>query len=492
MEEQRIADRRTEAVRTEAQRAEDQRVAALLQRRTRPADWHNPIPKARYDLCIQGAGLAGLAAAQIAAGHGLSVALLERHRLGGNSLNSGTIPSKALIGATRAAAQQREFVAAMRRLRQVRARIAEHESIDRQVARGVDVFFCAAHFTGRRTLMSGATTLQFKKAFIATGARPRVDDIPGLDTVGYLTSDNISDLPALPKRLTVIDGGPLGCELGQAFSALGSHVIIIQRQSKFLPRMERDTADLLSRALSGAGIETRLNTEVVAARCVNGEKLLDVVNNELRFAIASDAILVSVGRVANVADLGLDAAGVEYDTETGVRIDDFLRTTNRDIYAAGDACIPDQFTNIAETTERMAVPNAFARRRERHSRLLIPRCTYCTPEIAQIGLDNRSARLKRIPIKSNTILMQDVDRAITDGLDQGFVKIYVRDGGDQILGATIVAARASEMINELSVIMHAGIRMRTLARVVHTYPAQSGAVRLAALAYLRDQAVMGW
>jgi pyruvate/2-oxoglutarate dehydrogenase complex dihydrolipoamide dehydrogenase (E3) component len=473
-------------------RAEDRRVADAVRRRTRPADWRNPHPKDRYDLCVFGAGPAGFAAAELAAGHGLKVALLERHRLGGNSLHAGSIPSKTLISAARAGRPRPDFPGVMARMRQVRARIAGHQSADRLTALGIDVFFGEARFTGRHAVTVDDTALRFKKALIATGARPRVEQIPGLDEVGYLTSEDIFDLAALPPRLAVIGGGPLGCELGQAFNALGARVTIVQRQPTFLPRMERDAADLLSRALSADGVETRLDTQVVAARRSNGEKLLDVANDELRFAITTDAILLSVGRGPNVHGIGLEAAGVDFDAETGVKINDFLRTTNPDIYAAGDVCIPDQFTNIAETTARMAISNAFARRRRRHSHLLIPRCTYCTPEIAQIGLDNRSGRRSGVSLKSYTIMMQDVDRAVTDGLDNGFVKIYVRDGSDQIVGATIVAARASEMINEVSVIMHAGVGMRQLARIVHTYPAQSGAIRLAALAYWRNQTAMEW
>jgi pyruvate/2-oxoglutarate dehydrogenase complex dihydrolipoamide dehydrogenase (E3) component len=477
---------------TPDQRAEDRRIADAVRRRTRPADWRNPDPKTRYDLCIFGAGPAGFAAAELAARHGLKVALIERHRLGGNSLHSGSIPSKTLISAARDERARLDFSGVMRRIRGVRARIAEHHSVERLTGLGVDLFFGAARFTGRHAAAAADTVLRFKKALIATGARPRFDPIPGLAEVGYLTSEDIFDVAALPPRLAVIGGGPLGCELAQAFNALGSHVTIVQRQAKFLPRMERDAADLLSRALSADGVETRLNTQVVGARWSNGEKLLDVANNELCFAIAADAILLSVGRGPNVTGLGLEAAGVDFNEDVGVKVDDYLRTTNPDIYAAGDVCIPDQFTNIAETTARIAIGNAFARRRRRHSHLLIPRCTYCTPEIAQIGLDHRSGRLSGIPIKSFTIMMHDVDRAVTDGIDKGFVKLYVRDGGDQILGATIVAARASEMINEISVIMHAGIGMRELARIVHTYPAQSGAIRLAALAYWRNQSVMDW
>jgi pyruvate/2-oxoglutarate dehydrogenase complex dihydrolipoamide dehydrogenase (E3) component len=470
-------------------------------RRVRPAAWENPVPKSVYDVAVLGAGPAGLAAAESAAREGYTVALIERYRLGGNSLNAGSIPSKAIIGTARLFAAMRfgeeygvplsdrpptDFAAVMARMRRIRTRIAEYHSVDRCRAEGIDVFFGEARFAGRNALLAADARLRFKKAVIATGARPRPSAIPGLEQVGYLTSDSIFHLAELPKRLGVIGGGPLGCELAQAFCRLGSHVTIVQNEPKFLPHEERDAAELLSMSLSRDGVETRLNTTVVGARPGKGGKLLDAVNDDLKFSIPVDEILLSVGRIPNVEELDLPAAGIDCE-EGGVKVDDFLQTSNADVYAAGDVCESLKFTNTAETSGRMAVRNAFGEEGGRQSHLRIPWCTYCNPEIAHIGMRVKEARQRAISVKSYTVMMQDVDRAITDAQDDGFVKVYVREGTDTIIGATIVAARASEMINEMSVVMSAGIGMRQLANILHTYPAQSDAIRLAALAYVANQ-----
>jgi pyruvate/2-oxoglutarate dehydrogenase complex dihydrolipoamide dehydrogenase (E3) component len=477
-------------------------------RRVRPPNWTNPTPKRPYDLVVLGGGPAGLAAAEAAARTGLQVALIERNLLGGNSLNVGSVPSKAIIrsgrvievvrrdsekfGARTEVGSTADMSRVMTRMRRIRARIGEFHSIDRLVAQGIDIFFCTARFVGRQAILAGDARLSFDKAIVATGARPKTCDIPGLDQVGFLTSSTIFDIVGMPTRLAIIGGGPLGCELAQAFCRLGSQVTILQNDPKFLPHEERDAAELLSLSLSRDGVETRLNTTVVGARTENGEKIVDTVNNGVKCSFAADEIMLSVGRVPNVAELNLSAAEIEFDPDRGVLVDDFLRTTNTLVYAAGDVCMAHKFTNVAEATGRMAALNAFGARRRRQSHLLIPRCTYCDPEIAHIGMHVWEARERSIPVKSFTIMMQDVDRAITDGQDDGFVKIHIRDGTDEILGATIVAARASEMINEMSVLMSAGIGMRKLASILHTYPAQSDAIRLAAAAYMRDQGASTW
>jgi pyruvate/2-oxoglutarate dehydrogenase complex dihydrolipoamide dehydrogenase (E3) component len=236
--------------------------------------------------------------------------------------------------------------------------------------------------------------------------------------------------------------------------------------------------------LSRDGVETRLNTTVVGARLENEEKIVDTVNDDARYSFRVDEILLSIGRVANVENLNLPAAGIDSDVVAGIQVDDFLRTTNARIYAAGDACMAYKFTNVADATGRMAALNAFGTRRKRRSHMLIPWCTYCDPEIAHIGMQVWEASQRSIPVKSFTIMMHDVDRAITDDQDNGFVKLHIREGTDEILGATIVASRASEMINEVSVLMSAGIGLRKLADILHTYPAQSDAIRLAATAYM--------
>ncbi len=472
----------------------------LFLRRVRPEGWKNPLPRAIYDIAIVGAGPAGIAAATYAARRGFSVALIERNRLGGNSLNVGSIPSKSIIRSARVYAgidnaeaygvptpneAAIEFAKVTERMRRIRLRVAEHLSVEKLSTLGIDVFFGAARFVGADALLVGDVRLTFRKALVATGAEPRPSDIRGLDDVGYLTSSTIFQLKVLPPRLGVIGGGPLGCELAQAFCRLGSEVTIVQNDPKFLPREERDAAESLSRSLARDGVSTRLNTSVVGARRAGNAKILETVNNGIKNEVEVDEVLLSIGRVAHVRGLDLEHAGVAVDHERGVMVDDFQMTTNPNVYAAGDVCTEHKFANAAEATAGIAVRNALCGARERQSELTIPWCTYCDPEIAHIGLYVWEARERSIPIKSYSIMMSDVDRAITDGEEVGFLKIHIRDGTDQILGATIVASRASELINEMAVVMKAGVGLKQLATVVHTYPAESGAIALAAAAYVR-------
>lgn len=470
-------------------------------RRVRPANWENPPPRKSYDLAIVGAGPAGLAAAESAARLGFSVALVERNRLGGNSLNVGSVPSKTIIrtahvcntvrdaeefGAPAQNEPALEFGKMMARMRRIRTRISTYHSVHELVSLGVDVFFGNARFESADLLLVGNSRIEFTKAIVATGARPKASNIAGLDRTGFRTSTTIFEMSALPKRLAVIGGGPLGCELAQAFCRLGSQVTIVQDEPKFLPREERDAAEILSRSMARDGVEIRLNTTVVGARRDGGDKILETINNEIQGDIQADEILLSVGRVPNVEDLNLDAAGIEFDFDKGIKVDDFLCSTNPNVYAAGDVCLSLKFASAAQFSARMAVRNALTGTRQCQSDAVIPWCTYCDPEIAHIGVHVWEVRQQSIPIKSFTVMMHDVDRAITDGQDTGFVKIHVAQGTDRILGATIVASRASEMINEMAVIMSAGIGMSDLAEMVHTYPAQSEAIMLAAQAWKRE------
>jgi len=473
----------------------------IFLRRVQPEDWKNPVPRNAYDLAIVGAGPAGLVAAKSARQLGFSVALIERYRMGGNSLNVGSVPSKAIIrtacvcdtmrdaaefGAPIPNEPALEFGKVMVRMRRIRTRISEYYSVHELAALGVDIFFGTARFESADTLCVGDVRVRFRKALVATGARPRTPDIPGLDQMAYRTSATIFEIAALPKRLAVIGGGPLGCELAQAFCRLGSHVTIVQNDPKFLPREERDAAEILSRSMARDGVEIRLNTTVVGARRESGAKILRTVNNAVASDIQADEILLSVGRIPNVEELGLKAAAIEFDTDQGIKVDDFLRSTNPNVYAAGDVCLSLKFTNAAQFSARMAVQNALMQAQLRQNSSVIPWCTYCDPEIAHIGMHVWEARQQSIPIKSFTVMMHDVDRSITDGQDSGFVKIHIAEGSDRILGATIVASRASELINEMAVIMSAGIGMKALAAVAHTYPAQSEAIMLAAQAYKRE------
>jgi len=476
---------------------ERQRLAAV-----HPQAWNNPQPSGRYQLVIVGAGPAGLAAAEEAAALGTRVALIERHLIGGTCFNTGCVPSKTLIRTANAYAEMREaarygaqlpadirvdFAAVMARVRRIRSHLTCTTSVRRLAASGVDVFFGQMRFEGVDSLSVNGQVLQFDKALVATGARPHIPDLPGLRQAGFLTNASVFDLTDLPPRLLVIGGGPLGCELAQAFQRLGSKVTIVQDLPLFLGHEERDAAQTLSDAFARDGIEVRLNTQATVVRLEAGEKVVDLVSADYRSTIKVDAILTGVGRRPNVQGLALEAAGVDYDEGSGIAVDDQLRTSNPRIYAAGDVCLAGKYTDIAEESARIVVRNALLGGRERLSERVVPWCTYTDPEIAHVGLYVREANARGIPIKTFTVPLHEIDRAITDSEEIGFVKIHIRDGSDTILGATIVSRHAGDMINEITLAMVAGIGLRTLAKVIHAYPTKTEAIREAAMAYNRTR-----
>jgi pyruvate/2-oxoglutarate dehydrogenase complex dihydrolipoamide dehydrogenase (E3) component len=365
-------------------------------------------------------------------------------------------------------------------MRRLRAKLSQHDSAQRLRELGIDVFLGRARFRDRETLEVGGVEIRFRKAVIATGARPKPLEIEGLSQAGYLTNETVFNLKQRPGRLLVIGGGPLGCELAQAFSRLGCRVAIVQKEPQFLPKEERDAAQILAQAFEREGIRVHLNTEVTRVALRDGQKTAELVSAGRESSLVVDEILAGPGRAPNVRGLDLERAGVAYDEVAGVRVDDRLRTTNPRVFAAGDVCLETKFTHMADETARIVVHNALFFGRRRLSSLIVPWCTYTDPEIAHVGMYVREAVDRGIPVKTFTIPMHDVDRAVTDGEHEGFFKVHVRDGTDRILGATAVSRHAGEMISELTLAMEAGVGLKTIARVIHPYPTQAEAIRKAA------------
>jgi pyruvate/2-oxoglutarate dehydrogenase complex dihydrolipoamide dehydrogenase (E3) component len=448
----------------------------------------------RYDLVIVGAGAAGLITARAAIGHGARVALVERDVLGGVCLNVGCIPSKTLIRTARLYREMRDaeafggraptgiavdFPAVMDRVRAIRARLARREPAERLRTMGIDVYAGHARFASSDSVVVGEVTLRFEAALVATGARPARPPIPGLDEAGYLTYENVFELREHPARLLVIGGGPSGCELAQAFARLGSQVTIVQNEPMFLGHEERDAAQLLSDALARDGVAIHLDTETIGVRREGKDKIADLRRDATAATVAVDQILVGVGHAPNVDDLGLELAGVAFDS-TGIAVDDFLRTSNPRIFAAGDVCAGTGFPHIENAAGRIVVANALRSGHERLSAEIIPWCTFTDPEIAHVGMYVRDARRNNVPVKSFTVLMHEVDRAIVDGEEDGFVKLHVREGTAELLGATVVASHAGDLINEISLAMSAGLDLHALSRAHQPYPTQSQAIKMAA------------
>ena len=469
-----------------------------------PTTWSAPTPAKRYNLVVIGAGTAGLITASAAAGLGAKVALVERHRMGGDCLNVGCVPSKALLRAAHAAADARrlpalgasaenvtvDFAAVMERMRRIRADIAPHDSASRYSDLGVDVFLGEGRFTSGTTLDVDGRTLRFKKAVIATGARAAAPAIPGLEDVGYLTNETVFSLNELPKRLLVIGGGPIGVELGQAFQSFGSQVTLVDVAPRLLGNDHADAGVIVQQALERDGVQVLLGATIESLARKDGATTAVVAADEQTHRLEVDAILVAAGRRANVESLGLESAGVELDARGRLLVDDKLRTTNRRIFAAGDVAGRYQFTHAADAMARIVIRNAlfgFLPGKQRVSKLVMPWVTYTSPEVAQVGLRHEDAGARGIAVDVMRQELPPLDRARLDGVDDGFLEILLKKGGDEILGATLVAPHAGETIAQLGTAIQHGIGLGKLASVIHPYPTQAEIIKRAADAYNRTR-----
>lgn len=463
-----------------------------LERNVRPPDWKNPTPEGTYNLVVIGGGTAGLVAAAGAAGLGARVALIERHLMGGDCLNVGCVPSKGLIRAARAAAAVREagafgvaspdgmttrFTEAMNRMRRLRAEISEHDSAARFRDLGVDVFLGEGRFIAPDRVEVAGQSLSFSKALIATGSRAKAPPIDGLDGAEYLTNESVFSLTALPRRLGIVGAGPIGCELGQAFARLGSEVLLIEAKHGVLQKEDRDCSEIVRAALERDGVRLLCCGKDLRVRpAENGKVRVKLESHEESYDEAVDRLLVAAGRAPNVEALNLEAAGVEA-TEKGVTVDDRLRTSNHDVFAAGDVCTAYKFTHVADFMARIVLQNALFMGHSKFSDLIVPWCTYTSPEVAHVGLAQWEAEAQGLETDTYVQEFEDVDRAVLDGESEGRVKVLCERGKDDILGATIVAAHAGEMISEITMAMTNGIGLSGVGATIHPYPTQAEAVR---------------
>ena len=481
-----------------------------LRSHVRPPDWPNPTPKRLYDLVVIGGGTAGLVCAAGAAGLGARVALIERARLGGDCLNTGCVPSKALLRSARVVGEARaggrvgvaaeshvHFAAVMARMRARRADIAPHDSASRLAALGIDVFFGQASFTGRAAVRvdpvesqpadeaqapsSLRAELTFRRAVVATGSRPAIPAIAGLADVPFLTNETIFELQEQPADLVVLGGGPIGCELSQAFARLGTRVTLLEHSAQLLPHEDEDAAAVVAAALAGDGVDVRLRTGVTSVHRADGGIRIVADGGE----VIASRLLVATGRAANVDGLQLQVAGVVADAD-GIRVSDRMRTANRRIYASGDVASKYKFTHAADALSRIVLQNALFFGRKRASALVVPWCTFTDPEVAHVGIHSREAVDGAATV---TIPLREVDRAIVDDEIEGFVRIHHRRG--RISGATVVAPAAGEMIGAIAYAMQNGHTLDRLAGIVFPYPTRSLALRQAGDAYRRTKLTAG-
>ena len=470
-----------------------------------PQSWQNPEPADRYNLVVIGAGSAGLITSAIAAGLGAKVALVERHYLGGDCLNVGCVPSKGLIRASRMVSEARraekeiglalapaaegDFGAAMERMRRLRAQISDEDAAERyRDELGVDIFLGDARFADRNTVEVAGARLRFKKAVIATGARAIALPIEGLAEAGYLTNETLFNLTERPRRLGVIGAGPIGCEMAQAFRRLGSEVVVLHSDPHILPREDGDAAAIVETRFGEEGVRV-VNDAKIERISRRGDERVIHFTEPGRGAgeVTVDQILVGVGRAPNVDGLGLEAVGVTYDVRRGVQVNDYLQTTNPRIYAAGDICMSWKFTHAADAAAKIVVQNALFLRTKKLSSLVMPWCTYTDPEIAHVGMYERDAQAAGIEIDTYQVPLHLVNRAVTDGEDEGFAKVHVKKGTDRIVGGTIVAAHAGEMISELTVAIVNKVGLAGIGNTIHPYPTQAEALKRAAGLYTRSR-----
>jgi pyruvate/2-oxoglutarate dehydrogenase complex dihydrolipoamide dehydrogenase (E3) component/uncharacterized membrane protein YdjX (TVP38/TMEM64 family) len=468
-----------------------------------PPHWVNPMPAGKYNLVVIGAGTAGLVSAAGAAGLGAKVALVERNLMGGDCLNVGCVPSKGVIRAARAAYEARHgkafgvqfdckpdigFSAAMERMRALRAGISDHDSAERFHKLGIDVFIGNGRFVGPNAVEVDGRRLDFHRAVIATGGRAADLPIPGLSEAGYLTNETVFTLTELPRRLAVIGAGPIGCELAQSFARFGSQVYLIEALHGILPNEDSDASEIVRQSMTDQdGVKLMCcGKDLKVSTVEGGGKRLSVDSHDNHYDIVVDEILVGGGRKPNLEGLGLDEAGVEY-TAQGVTVDDRLRTTNPKIFAAGDICSRYKFTHAADAMARIVIANALFLARRKVTDLVIPWCTYTDPEIAHVGYYEKEALAAGLDVGTITETLNHVDRAVLDGEEEGFARVHYDKKNGKILGGTLVARHAGEMLSELTLAMVAKQDVGILSSTIHSYPTQAEVLRKIGDAYMRTK-----
>ncbi len=466
------------------------------------ARWRRP---ARFErnLVVIGAGSAGLVSAYIAATVRAKVTLIEKHRMGGDCLNTGCVPSKALIKTAKVLSLARrgasfglkstsipfDFAEVMERVQRVVKAIEPHDSVERYAALGVECIQGEAKITSPWTVAVGGRVISTRAIVIAAGARPFVPPIPGIEALEVLTSDTLWDLRELPRRLLVLGGGPIGCELAQAFARLGSQVTQVEMQPRLLMREDPEVSEMVRQRFVEEGVDVRLGHTAIKAE--PGAVLCESEGRQVR--IEFDRLLCAVGRVANTTGYGLEELGIPLARSRTIETDEFLQTIYPNIYACGDVAGPYQFTHTAAHQAWFAAVNAlFGRfKRFRADYSVIPWATFTDPEVARVGLNEAEAKARGVPYEATTYGIDELDRAIADGAAHGMVKVLTVPGKDRILGATIVGEHAGELIVEFVAAMRHGIGLNKILGTIHIYPTFAEANKYAAGAWKKAHAPQG-
>jgi pyruvate/2-oxoglutarate dehydrogenase complex dihydrolipoamide dehydrogenase (E3) component/uncharacterized membrane protein YdjX (TVP38/TMEM64 family) len=495
------------------------RIVAAVQQRKVYARWTDQRPKPfDRNLIVIGGGAGGLVSAYIAAAVKAKVTLIEAHKMGGDCLNYGCVPSKALIKSAKLAHQMRHasnyglsdaapsfsFKAVMQRVHDVIKAIEPHDSIERYTGLGVEVLQGYGRLVNPWTVevaLNDGTTqrLTARSIVIAAGARPFVPPLPCLDDVGYVTSDTLWDefakLDEVPKRLVVLGGGPIGCELAQSFARLGSHVTQVEMGARIMVREDEEVSELAKAALEADGVQVLTGHKALRCELVDGEKTLVVEHAGAEKRIVFDQLLCAVGRVARLQGYGLEELGIP--THRTVETNEYLQTIYPNIYAAGDVAGPFQFTHTAAHQAWYASVNALFGEWKlfKADYSVIPWATFIDPEVARVGLNEQEAKEKNIPYEVTKYGIEDLDRAIADSEAHGFVKVLTVPGKDKILGVTIVGAHAADLLAEFVLAMKHGLGLNKILGTIHTYPTMSEANKYAAGEWKRahaPQRLLAW
>lgn len=472
---------------------------------------HTKPEKFDHDIVVLGAGSGGLVTSYIGAVVKAEVTLIEKYQMGGDCLNTGCVPSKALIRSgklmhniqnsqkygVQEAQGSVDFEKTMQRVHEVIAKIEPHDSVERYTNLGVNVIEGEGRITSPWTVEVNGTTLVTRNIVIATGGSPFVPPIPGLDQVNYLTSHNLWELKSQPKRLVVLGGGPIGCELTQAFHRLGSEVTQVERVGKIMGREDPDVADMVLQRFQAEGINVMVNTNAVAVEVNGDEKILVCEQDGQEVKIPFDEIIVAVGRKANVTGFGLEELGVELSDRGTVAVNEYLQTNFPNIYAVGDVAGPYQFTHVAAHQAWYAAVNSLfgSFKKFRVDYRVIPWATFTDPEVARVGLNETDAKDQNIAYELTTYGIDDLDRAIADSSDYGVVKVLTVPGKDKILGVTIVGEHAGDLIAEYVLAMKHGLGLNKILGTIHIYPTLSESNKYAAGEWKRahqPEKLLGW